>query len=1079
MSDNKKYILAYCQENQDVAKLIDQDLSISGYKFEHISSGQTSIFESLGDQLISRDANTLLLVSDNFLKSVRCMKNGMDYIQRLSNIGKLLPVIIDGKYPVDGTSDFETLPTVFDRVSHIIKYMNFWQEKYLELRKKKRTISAKEEQEFNQEINIVRSISSNIGEFLRYLRSIKHYNHVAFKENSYKVFFDYSQNLNEHEAYITLLNPDGVVESIKPKEGVNRPIEGDEKEAIGINQDLVNLITNSSEDILAENESIINLKDNDLKEGLAKEVNMTINEPPNEEDAPIDLSTIPGMQWLQKADEESEPKPIDESIKDIAFESSNLEEKDLSVLSENQSKSSSTENVFELDLEDLSKLDAEKRENIEADADTDVDLIIDEILNQEASEQNKEVMEEVFPTVDNFLEKSLLEDNSEPFIAEKSTDEMDDKLINNILLNDEIENDDEFPDVIVLQDVEEELKEIVEEKDATNVLLKESNEPKDFDIVGNSIEEEKQEEVNYSILDAAKKIEEGDHEGGLQVMKALVIANPTDVFTRYQYAYHLARFKNDFENAIKELETVLSFNDKHEDSYFLLAEIAEIQGDYLSAKSGYEKVESLNIDYPNVYYRLGLLLLNKFEDKSKEALHYLKLAVKQNPKNVDAHYRIGILLNEFFGKHWKAVKHFKKTLKIKKDHPFANYDLAVIYHQLGDRAPAYDYYKKAIKINPELRTKQNDEAFKYALMETNAKADSHFKQIMNQEEDPEFTELKKDMERLETSMAKLYPANHLNENESKPIIKQELSAILGEDILVNQKGDTESIETNVVEDQIIEKEQVEEETQQMREKGMSRKKLGKIVFITGATAGFGKAIARLFAEHDYSLILTGRRTERLEEVKTELEEAFNSYIQILPFDVRDLAATNLAFNSLSEEWKNVDVLINNAGLAKGMAPIHEGDFDLWNQMIDTNLKGLLHVTRAITPYMVKRQTGHVINIGSTSGRDVYPNGNVYCASKFAVDGLTRAMRHDLYKYNIRVSQVLPAHAETEFALVRFDGDEEKAKMYEDFEPLKAEDVAQSVYFIATQPPHVNISDVVLWSTQQLSPTTINRSGRIK
>jgi NADP-dependent 3-hydroxy acid dehydrogenase YdfG len=217
----------------------------------------------------------------------------------------------------------------------------------------------------------------------------------------------------------------------------------------------------------------------------------------------------------------------------------------------------------------------------------------------------------------------------------------------------------------------------------------------------------------------------------------------------------------------------------------------------------------------------------------------------------------------------------------------------------------------------------------------------------------------------------------------------------------------------------------------------------------------------------------------LEDVKSELEEAFNSYIQILPFDVRDLAATNLAFNSLSVEWKNVDVLINNAGLAKGMAPIHEGDFDLWNQMIDTNLKGLLHVTRAITPYMVKRQTGHVINIGSTSGRDVYPNGNVYCASKFAVDGLTRAMRHDLYKYNIRVSQVLPAHAETEFALVRFDGDEEKAKMYEDFEPLKAEDVAQSVYFIATQPPHVNISDVVLWSTQQLSPTTINRSGRIK
>lgn len=183
-------------------------------------------------------------------------------------------------------------------------------------------------------------------------------------------------------------------------------------------------------------------------------------------------------------------------------------------------------------------------------------------------------------------------------------------------------------------------------------------------------------------------------------------------------------------------------------------------------------------------------------------------------------------------------------------------------------------------------------------------------------------------------------------------------------------------------------------------------------------------------------------------------------------------------DSLPEEWQAIDVLVNNAGKAKGLSPIHEGKLEHWEEMIDTNIKGLLYMTRVIAPGMVARETGHIINVGSIAGKEIYPNGNVYCASKAAVDALTAGMRLDLHKFNIRVSQVSPGHVEeTEFALVRFDGDAERAQIYKDFQPLKASDVAEVIYFQASRPAHVNIQDVVLYGTQQASATVINRSGR--
>jgi len=251
-----------------------------------------------------------------------------------------------------------------------------------------------------------------------------------------------------------------------------------------------------------------------------------------------------------------------------------------------------------------------------------------------------------------------------------------------------------------------------------------------------------------------------------------------------------------------------------------------------------------------------------------------------------------------------------------------------------------------------------------------------------------------------------------------------------------------------------------------------------IVLITGATSGIGRATAAIFARNGYRLILTGRRLERLLELKQQFESQYGSDVLILSFDVRDQVATEAELSNLPESFRDIDILVNNAGLAKGLAPIHEGNLDHWETMIDTNVKGLLYVTRVISPGMVARRRGHIINLGSSASKEAYPNGNVYCATKFAVEALTRSMRFDLHAHNIRVSQVSPGHVEeTEFAITRFDGDANRAKIYNDFQPLKSSDVAEAIYFMATRPPHVNIQDIQLFATQQASSMVIDRSGR--
>lgn len=256
------------------------------------------------------------------------------------------------------------------------------------------------------------------------------------------------------------------------------------------------------------------------------------------------------------------------------------------------------------------------------------------------------------------------------------------------------------------------------------------------------------------------------------------------------------------------------------------------------------------------------------------------------------------------------------------------------------------------------------------------------------------------------------------------------------------------------------------------------KKLRRIVLVTGGTSGIGRATCNQFAKYGYDLIITGRRKKRLQESKKNLKERYGIDCITLAFDIRDLKATKKALGSIPEDWLDIDILVNNAGLASGFDPIYTGDIEDWEAMIDTNIKGLLYMTRYISPRMVNKKKGHIINVCSTAGHEVYPNGNVYCASKYAVNALTKSMRIDLHKFNIRVSQVSPGHVEeTEFALVRFHGDKKKSKIYEDFQPLKSKDVAKVIYFIASQPKHVNIQDVLMMGTQQASSLFVNRSGR--
>ena len=251
--------------------------------------------------------------------------------------------------------------------------------------------------------------------------------------------------------------------------------------------------------------------------------------------------------------------------------------------------------------------------------------------------------------------------------------------------------------------------------------------------------------------------------------------------------------------------------------------------------------------------------------------------------------------------------------------------------------------------------------------------------------------------------------------------------------------------------------------------------MNKTALITGATSGIGRAVADIFAENKYNLIVTGRRSERLQELKAALEQQYGISVLALCFDVRDNDEVVRNIASLPVEWRNIDVLVNNAGLAVGLNHIQDGVLDDWERMIDTNIKGLLYVTRAVSPLMIARNSGHIVNICSVAGKEVYENGNVYCATKHAVDALSKAMRIDMLGHNIKVTNICPGAVETEFSIVRFKGDTQRAAgTYKGIEPLTGRDIAECIYFAVSLPEHVCINDMMIMPTVQADSRTFNR-----
>ena len=511
----------------------------------------------------------------------------------------------------------------------------------------------------------------------------------------------------------------------------------------------------------------------------------------------------------------------------------------------------------------------------------------------------------------------------------------------------------------------------------------------------------------------------GNAEEALEELADALEDRPDHDDLQYQYALMLALGGENLREADRQVDALLQRQPDHPEGRFLAGELNLAAGRYRRARQDWEHLADLQPNYPELNQRLGMLLVEHFPEEAREAGAYLGRAVKEGQGSGEVYYRYGELLAGPLDRPKRARKMLQRAIAADPEHAPAHYRLAVLEFDRGNIQLAKKNYLVAVSLEPAYDTPANRRAF--------------------------------------------HATPVVSATPRKP-------AEAPSDALTALKRNIADLEAMLAGSQ----------TKERASARLARPGEGKTVLLTGATSGIGLATARRLARDGYRLILVGRRQERLENVAQELRTGEGIETHVLSLDVSQRERVGEAVASLPRDWQTIDLLINNAGKAKGFDPIHTGDLDHWDEMIDVNLRGLLYITRAVTPGMVKRQGGMVINVASTAGKEVYPNGNVYCATKHAVDALTHAMRLDLVKYGIRVGQICPAHVEeTEFALVRFDGDRDRAKIYDDFQPLRSRDVAEAIHFMVSQPAHVNVLDMVIQGTQQASSTVVDRSGRAR
>jgi NADP-dependent 3-hydroxy acid dehydrogenase YdfG/Tfp pilus assembly protein PilF len=987
---NNKFHLVYSIDNQDIAQEIDNHLGKVGIELDHINISHQANETPLQERLKTSPYFVFILVSTNFLKNVNCMSRSLFMLQELTRNNRVQPIIIDGREQIEGTNSFENVSTEFDRMTHVIRYMNFWQDQYLDLRKERREIATNELDLFDEHLKVIRSISSEMGDFLKLLKNSSYWTYEQLTHNSYELFFQGIYIPGLHEALKKAIANGEIPQVIAPPVDptpaqkviptTEAPIEGDEDSPANI--------------LFQENEPEVNMEESPspVEEKVDEIIEETINENPISESA-SELVTEP-----------TESEPLETLSFDPAI--SQKDDDELLRTSEEQLKEKGKTPLLEKLIEHRKKADSAPEPEIEEVTEsakteqTSTNHPAQGISNLTSIDSNDK--DAVF---ENAISKAIEEETNIESEVENAEEESTKENVRSHPILDEIFHDDD------------------EELDSDDMIgsfaLSNSSTPKP----------EQKETVKFTWQEQLKKgsdlIKKGKLYAGLNLIREATEENEDNIELKYQYALSLISGGEDNEAAQSELEKVISLDPNHLDSYLQLSKLAEIKRDYLLGKSYLEKALEIDQKNADLYYKLGVLTTTKFPDLQDQAANYFKLSIKIDDSNPNAHYRYGLILDEHLKKPKKAMRQFEITKELQNDYPFVSYDLALMHYRFGEFKKASKHYQQACIINPELKTETNDRAFlgaveSGAIGENTASLDDLFQDLN------------------ETS-------------EQDQAIREPTSSSVEE----HNKTFTSPDETSP-----------------------RNENFEKIVLISGATSGIGKATATIFARNGYRLILTGRRSDRLAEVKADFEKNYPTEVQTLNFDVRKIDDVRAAITSLPEEWNSVDLLINNAGLAKGFEPIHEGKLEDWEAMIDTNVKGLLYMTRLVSPGMVARRKGHIINVCSTAGHEVYPNGNVYCATKYAVDALTKGMRLDFYKYGMRVSQVSPAHVEeTEFARVRFDWDEERAKIYEDFQPLRAEDVANTIYFIATQPAHVNIQDVLMMGRQQANSSNLDRSGR--
>ncbi len=1120
-----KITLAYCTKNKVIIAEIMQSLVNSNFEFhplncKDVQKGETSLGSALGLQQLPG----LLIITDDFLKSVHCMYDSLKLLQDAINNNKIIPVVADGSQYDDKTG--KSIHTSIEKVGDVIQYMNFWQDKYLEVRKQKREIPPEQAESFNARLKKIRSISSEVGEFLRHLRNSDYIAYDELKADSFKQMFlnfsDLSQHLDfKNKASYQPFTPPFVTEPKPETPSVPREEETlktaaeiggkiDEKEVFGIPEEreteihiqeeienipeafstpeVPDVVANLDEplikeevffekedeiDRLEEDETVEHVEIVEAKEEV-KEVEVT------ESDEVVQADDLPQKEELVSIEQEEETfdvftQPTD-SVEEIIEEetpesiveagsldafydkvtdevANDIEAEKIEVAA--KEKEEETEQLKEESEYDILNSLFEDDEPAESEYEISQDV-------EERTEPEEELLVEVKEKAD--IEVFINEEEEIDWLGEDESDEEDMVASDEEVVVDEIEEEvveivDSIEKEVGKVEIVEEVKKVeMVERDEIDEEVKEEIVEKveiDEEVEGKEILEEevemveakeeveedltKEEVTDYSDV-IQELLEESKEEEAMRLMAETLESDKDNTDIRSLYAFYLARNAGNYEEALEHVKYVLEKEPKNEKTLFLAGEISELKGDNKAAYKYYQKVVKKNPEYAEIYYRLGIIGLKTPGKSLKKVMKHFKKAIKQNPKHVDAHYQMANLLNEALERPWKAISYFKKTLVLQADHPFANYDLALLYHHLGDIYKANKAYQKAIKKNPELRTRENDLAFAY-----NPKDFSNTMLAISPFDNED--DIRTDIRRLQQILKNRIKKSSLPEYTHSYNDIRELQDDLTFKTLPHSQGILPS----------------ESE---------------KTVLITGATSGIGKATAEIFAQNGYRLILTGRRQKKLETLKERFKMHYNSDILTQTFDVRDYEAVKNAVEELTGKWGKIDILVNNAGLASGFDPIHKGKLEDWETMIDTNIKGLLYMTRLIAPKMVEQQKGHIVNVNSIAGKEVYPNGNVYCASKHAVEALTKGMRIDLHKHNIRVSQVSPGHVEeTEFALVRFHGDKKKSKIYEDFLPVTSWDIANTIYFMTSQPPHVNIQDISIMGTQQANAMIVDRSGR--